>query len=44
MAIAILQKENGERKNRRQARWKYTIRRLGVDAVKRRCASASRST
>ena len=33
-AIAILQKENGERKDRRQARWKYTIRRLGVDAVK----------
>jgi sulfite reductase beta subunit-like hemoprotein len=34
-AIVILQKENGERKNRRQARWKYTLRRLGVDAVKR---------
>ncbi|MDX1650780.1 MAG: NADPH-dependent assimilatory sulfite reductase hemoprotein subunit, partial [Myxococcota bacterium] len=34
-AIATLQKENGERKDRRQARWKYTIRRLGVDAVKR---------
>ncbi len=33
-AIAILQKENGERKNRKQARWKYTIRRLGVDRVK----------
>ncbi len=33
-SIAILQKENGERKDRRQARWKYTIRRLGVDAVK----------
>jgi sulfite reductase (ferredoxin) len=33
-AIAILQKENGERKDRRQARWKYTIRRLGVPAVK----------
>ena len=32
--IVILQKENGERKDRRQARWKYTIRRLGVDAVK----------
>jgi sulfite reductase (ferredoxin) len=32
-AIAILQKENGERKNRRQARWKYTLRRLGVDFV-----------
>jgi sulfite reductase (ferredoxin) len=34
-AIALLQKEHGERKDRRQARWKYTIRRLGVDAVKR---------
>ncbi|MBI2294110.1 MAG: NADPH-dependent assimilatory sulfite reductase hemoprotein subunit [Betaproteobacteria bacterium] len=33
-AIAILQKEHGERKNRRQARWKYTLRRLGVDPVK----------
>jgi sulfite reductase (ferredoxin) len=33
-SIAILQRDHGERKNRRQARWKYTIRRLGVDAVK----------
>ncbi len=33
-AIAILQKEHGERKERRQARWKYTIRRLGVEAVR----------
>ncbi len=33
-AIAILQKEHGERKDRRQARWKYTIRRLGVELVK----------
>ena len=33
-AIAILQKENGERKDRRQARWKYTIRRLGLAFVK----------
>jgi sulfite reductase (ferredoxin) len=33
-AIAILQKENGERKDRRQARWKYTLRRLGLEAVK----------
>jgi sulfite reductase (ferredoxin) len=32
-AIAILQKEHGERKDRRLARWKYTIRRLGVEAV-----------
>lgn len=33
-AIAILQKEHGERKDRRQARWKYTVRRLGVEPVK----------
>jgi sulfite reductase beta subunit-like hemoprotein len=33
-AIVILQKENGDRKDRRQARWKYTLRRLGVDVVK----------
>jgi sulfite reductase beta subunit-like hemoprotein len=33
-AIAILQREHGERKDRRQARWKYTIRRLGVEAVR----------
>jgi sulfite reductase (ferredoxin) len=33
-AIATLQKEHGERRDRRQARWKYTIRRLGVDKVK----------
>ncbi|MEE8558935.1 MAG: NADPH-dependent assimilatory sulfite reductase hemoprotein subunit, partial [Myxococcota bacterium] len=33
--ILLLQKENGERKDRRQARWKYTIRRLGVEHVKR---------
>ncbi len=33
-AIVLLQKENGDRKDRKQARWKYTIRRLGVDAVK----------
>ncbi|HME68297.1 MAG TPA: NADPH-dependent assimilatory sulfite reductase hemoprotein subunit [Myxococcota bacterium] len=32
--IAILQKEHGERKDRRMARWKYTIRRLGVEVVK----------
>jgi sulfite reductase (ferredoxin) len=32
-ALAILQKENGERKDRRQARWKYTIRRLGAETV-----------
>jgi sulfite reductase (ferredoxin) len=34
-AIVTLQKENGERGDRRQARWKYTLRRLGVDAVKK---------
>jgi sulfite reductase (ferredoxin) len=34
-AIVILQKENGERRDRRQARWKYTLRRLGVAAVQR---------
>jgi len=33
-AIAILQKEHGERKDRRMARWKYTIRRLGIELVK----------
>jgi sulfite reductase (ferredoxin) len=32
--IAILQREHGERKDRRAARWKYTIRRLGIDRVK----------
>lgn len=34
-AIVLIQKENGERGDRRQARWKYTLRRLGVDAVKK---------
>jgi sulfite reductase (ferredoxin) len=33
-AILTIQKEKGERKNRKQARWKYTLRRLGVDAVR----------
>jgi sulfite reductase (ferredoxin) len=33
-AIATIQREQGERRNRRAARWKYTIRRLGVSAVK----------
>jgi len=33
-AIATIQREHGERRNRRQARWKYTIRRLGVAAIK----------
>ena len=31
-AIATLQRDNGDRKDRRQARWKYTVRRLGVDS------------
>jgi sulfite reductase (ferredoxin) len=35
LAIAMLQRDHGERKNRRAARWKYTIRRLGVEAVQR---------
>jgi len=34
-AIAILQRDKGERRDRKQSRWKYTIRRLGVDEVKR---------
>jgi sulfite reductase (ferredoxin) len=34
-AIVTLQREHGERKNRRAARWKYTIRRLGIAHVKR---------
>ena len=33
-AIATLQREHGERRNRRAARWKYTIRRIGLAAVK----------
>jgi sulfite reductase (ferredoxin) len=33
-AIATIQREQGERRNRRAARWKYTIRRLGLDAVR----------
>jgi sulfite reductase (ferredoxin) len=34
-AIVTLQRDRGERRNRRAARWKYTIRRLGVERVKR---------
>jgi sulfite reductase beta subunit-like hemoprotein len=34
-AIALLQRDHGERKDRRMARWKYTIRRLGLDAVRK---------
>ena len=33
-AIATIQREHGERRNRRAARWKYTIRRIGVAEVK----------
>ncbi|NRA04083.1 MAG: NADPH-dependent assimilatory sulfite reductase hemoprotein subunit [Myxococcales bacterium] len=33
-SIVTLQKEHGERRDRRQARWKYTLRRLGPDRVK----------
>jgi sulfite reductase (ferredoxin) len=33
-AIATIQREHGERRNRRAARWKYTIRRIGLEAVK----------
>lgn len=38
-AIAVLQKEQGERRDRKQARWKYTLRRLGLEAVKRELSS-----
>jgi sulfite reductase (ferredoxin) len=38
--IVALQRDHGERKDRRQARWKYTIRRLGLDWVKDRLAKA----
>ena len=34
-AIVILQKENGERRDRKLARWKYTLRRLGIPAVQK---------
>jgi len=33
-AILILQRDHGERGDRRQARWKYTLRRLGIAAVR----------
>ena len=33
-AIVTMQRDHGERKNRRAARWKYTLRRLGVERVK----------
>ncbi|RIL05700.1 MAG: hypothetical protein DCC71_09375 [Proteobacteria bacterium] len=34
-AIAILQRDHGERRDRKLARWKYTIRRLGLETVKK---------
>lgn len=34
-ALLTLQKEEGERKDRKFARWKYTIRRLGLERVKK---------
>jgi sulfite reductase (ferredoxin) len=34
-AIVILQRDHGDRRDRKQARWKYTIRRLGVERVRR---------
>jgi sulfite reductase (ferredoxin) len=33
-AIVLLQKEHGERGDRKQARWKYTLRRLGIASVR----------
>jgi sulfite reductase (ferredoxin) len=33
-AIVLLQRDHGERGERKQARWKYTLRRLGVAAVR----------
>jgi len=33
-AIVLLQKEHGERGDRKQARWKYTLRRLGISVVR----------
>jgi sulfite reductase (ferredoxin) len=33
-AIVLLQREHGERGDRKQARWKYTLRRLGLPAVR----------
>jgi sulfite reductase (ferredoxin) len=35
-AIVLLQKEHGERGERKQARWKYTLRRLGIEVVRKR--------
>ena len=41
-AIVLLQKEHGERGERKQARWKYTLRRLGVEAVRKALREHSR--
>ncbi len=38
-AIVAIQRDNGERKDRRAARWKYTIRRMGLDVVKAELAN-----
>ncbi len=38
--IAAIQRDHGERKNRKGARWKYTIRRLGLERVKKELAEA----
>ena len=39
-AIATLQRDHGERRDRKQARWKYTIRRLGVERVRKELREA----
>ncbi len=33
-SLALIQKQYGDRKDRKQARWKYTVRRMGLDVVK----------
>jgi sulfite reductase (ferredoxin) len=33
-ALVLLQKEHGERGDRKQARWKYTLRRIGIASVR----------
>lgn len=35
--IVMIQRDNGDRQNRKQARFKYTIDRLGVDWIKAEC-------
>jgi sulfite reductase (ferredoxin) len=34
-AIVLLQKQHGDRADRKQARWKYTMRRIGIPATRR---------